>query len=207
MSLIWKSRLIISSQLYLESSPIESLLHYAWDHVYYVQVIYSQIEISNPFYVIYFMPAWFEGWQICVDTTLIIGFTYVVCKHDGIIGRVDADMWSLSTVQIVIASQKVREKASGLPHMFDQVFRNVERYKLVHVRNRCRIVWVVSMYTCHSQWIFSVFRLQPLFAFMSSTTVSWINCCASEHFLNPVRLPLGGPWWQADRGMALTAVE
>jgi hypothetical protein len=38
----------------------------------------------------------------------------------------------------------------------------VERYKLVHVRNRCRIVWVVSMYTCHSQWIFSVFRLQPL---------------------------------------------
>ncbi len=46
----------------------------------------------------------------------------------------------LSTVQIVIASQKVREKASGLPHMFDQVFRNVERYKLVHVRNRCHIV-------------------------------------------------------------------
>jgi hypothetical protein len=23
---------------------------------------------------------------------LIIGFTYVVCKHDGIIGRVNADM-------------------------------------------------------------------------------------------------------------------
>ncbi len=46
----------------------------------------------------------------------------------------------LSTVQILIASQKVGEKASGLPHMFDQVFRNVERYKLVHVRSRCRIV-------------------------------------------------------------------
>ncbi len=30
--------------------------------------------------------------QICVDTTLIIGFTYVVCKHDEIIGRVKADM-------------------------------------------------------------------------------------------------------------------
>jgi hypothetical protein len=83
----------------------------------------------------------------------------------------------------------------------------VERYKLVHVRNRCHNVWVVSMHTCHSKWIFSVFRLQPLFAFMSSTTVSWINCCASEHFLNPVRLPLGGPWWQTERGMALTAIE
>jgi hypothetical protein len=31
-------------------------------------------------------------WQICVDTTLIIGFTYVVCKLDEIIGRVNADM-------------------------------------------------------------------------------------------------------------------
>jgi hypothetical protein len=31
-----------------------------------------------------------------------------------------ADVYQ-STVQIVIASQKVREKASGLPHMFDQV--------------------------------------------------------------------------------------
>ncbi len=30
--------------------------------------------------------------QICVDTTLIIGFTYVVCKHDEIVGRVKADM-------------------------------------------------------------------------------------------------------------------
>ncbi len=30
--------------------------------------------------------------KICVDTTLIIGFTYVVCKHDEIIGRVNADM-------------------------------------------------------------------------------------------------------------------
>ena len=28
----------------------------------------------------------------------------------------------LSTVQIVIASQKVREKASGLPHMFGLSF-------------------------------------------------------------------------------------
>ncbi len=57
-----------------------------------MQVIYSRVGTSSPFYVTYFMLALFEGWQICVDTALIIGFTYVVCKHDGIIGRVNADM-------------------------------------------------------------------------------------------------------------------
>ncbi len=39
-----------------------------------------------------------------------------------------------------IASQKSQRKASGLPHMFDLSFKNVEGYKLVHFRNRCRIV-------------------------------------------------------------------
>ncbi len=57
-----------------------------------MQVICPHVGSRHPFYVIYFMLALFEGWQICVDTTLIIGFTYVVCKHDEIIGRVKADM-------------------------------------------------------------------------------------------------------------------
>ncbi len=133
-------------------------------------------------------------WDPCSDLTLFY------------LSLIGVDV-RLSTVQIVIASQKVKEKQGDCRMSLVKVFRNVKRYKLVHVRNRCRNVWVVSMHTCHSKCIFSVFRLQPLFAFMSSTTVSWINCCASEHFLNPVRLPLGGPWWQAERGMALTAVE
>jgi hypothetical protein len=65
--------------------------------------------------------------MICIDTALIIGFTYVVCKHDGIIGRVNADMWSVFWFNFIlfifdqgrcvpkyssdsIASQKVKEK-------------------------------------------------------------------------------------------------
>jgi len=42
-----------------------------------VQVTYSCVGSSNPFCVIYFIPACFEGWQICVDTTLINEFTYI----------------------------------------------------------------------------------------------------------------------------------
>jgi len=35
------------------------------------------VESSDPFCIIYFMPAWCEGWQVCVDTTLINEFTYL----------------------------------------------------------------------------------------------------------------------------------
>ncbi len=63
------------------------------------------------------------------------------------------------------------------------------------------------MYTCHFKQIFFCFQASTAFAFMSSTTDSWINCCASEHRLNPVRYPLGGRWRQTERGMALTAIE
>jgi hypothetical protein len=76
------------------------------------------------------MLAWFEGWQICVDTTLIIGFTYVVCKHDEIVGRVKADMWSVFWFNFISfmldearcvpdyssdsnASQKLKKKQAG----------------------------------------------------------------------------------------------
>ncbi len=144
-----------------------------------MQVIYSHVGNSNPFYVVYFMLAWFEGWQICVDTTLIIGFTYVVCKHDEIIGRVKAHMWSVFWFNFMSftfepgqmyawvqsdsnASQKSKKKQADCRICLSWVLRNVKGYKLVHVRNRCRNVWVVSMYTCHFKWIFSVFRLQPL---------------------------------------------
>ena len=33
-----------------------------------------------------------QGGRSVLTRRLIIGFTYVVCKHDGIIGRVNADM-------------------------------------------------------------------------------------------------------------------
>ncbi len=33
-----------------------------------------------------------RGGRSVLTRRLIIGFTYVVCKHDGIIGRVNADM-------------------------------------------------------------------------------------------------------------------
>jgi hypothetical protein len=36
-----------------------------------------------------------RGGRSVLTRRLIIGFTYVVCKHDGIIGRVNADMWSV----------------------------------------------------------------------------------------------------------------
>ncbi len=85
----------------------------------------------------------------------------------------------------------------------------MEGYKLVHVRNRCRIVWVVSIYTCHKTMDLVCFQASTAFAFMSFTTVSWINCCASA-----VRTPfesrpvtVGRYWWQTERGMALTAIE
>jgi hypothetical protein len=46
----------------------------------------------------------------------------------------------LSTVQIAIASQKVKEKQTDCRICLVYVFKNVERYKLVHVGNRCRNV-------------------------------------------------------------------
>jgi hypothetical protein len=140
-----------------------------------------------------------RGGRSVLTRCLIIRFTCVICKHDGIIGRVNMDMWSVSWFYFILfifnqnwcmsgyssdsnRKSKSQRKASGLPHTFGLSFRNMERYKLVHVRNRCCNVWVVSLYTCHNNWIFSVFRLQPLFAFMSPTTVSWINCCTFEPF-------------------------
>jgi hypothetical protein len=43
----------------------------------------------------------------------------------------------LSTVQTVIASQKVKEKQADCRISLVQVFRNVEKCKLVHVGKRC----------------------------------------------------------------------
>ena len=146
-----------------------------------MQVTYSCVGVSSPFYVIYFMLAWFEGWQICVDTTLIIKFAYI-CLYVNMMrigGCVNADMWPVFWLILFLfifdlgryvpeyssdsnASQELKKKQAGVPHMIELSLRNVKGYKLVHVRNRCRIVWVVSMYTCHFKWIFSVFRLQPL---------------------------------------------
>jgi hypothetical protein len=38
------------------------------------------------------------------------------------------------------ASQKLKKKQAEVPHMFELSFGNVKGHKLVHVRNRCRIV-------------------------------------------------------------------
>ena len=144
-------------------------------------VIYSCIGVSSPFYVVYFMPAWFEGWQICVDTTLIIKFAYI-CLHVNMMrigGCVNADMWPVFWLILFLfifdlgryvpeyssdsnASQELKKKQAEVPHMIELSLRNVKGYKLVHARIECRIVWVVSRYTCHFKRILSVFRLQPL---------------------------------------------
>jgi hypothetical protein len=38
------------------------------------------------------------------------------------------------------ASQELEKKQAEVPHMFELSLRNVKGHKLVHVRNRCRIV-------------------------------------------------------------------
>ncbi len=106
------------------------------------------------------------------------------------------------------ASQKLKKKQADCRICWSWVLRNVKGYKLVHVRNRCPIVWVVSMYTVHvilnGSFLFSGFNRFCIYVIYYC---SWINCCASEHLLNPVWYPLGGLWWQTERGMALTAIE
>ncbi len=146
-----------------------------------MQVIYSCIGVGSSFYVIYFMLACFEGWQICVDTTLIIKFAYI-CLYVNMMrmgGCVNADMWPVFWLILFLfmfdpgryvpdyssdsnASQELKKKQAEVPHMIELGLRNVKGHKLVHVRIECRIVWVVSRYTCHFKRILSIFRLQPL---------------------------------------------
>ncbi len=88
-----------------------------------------------------------RGGRSVLTRRLIITFTYVVCKHDGIIGRVNTDMWIVSWFYFILfifnrnrcvsghssdsncksKSQKKSQKASGLPHMFG--FKFLEMWK------------------------------------------------------------------------------
>ena len=65
-------------------TPVIVIIFYSSYHprimhkIMYIRASYSFcVGSSNPFCVIYFMPAWYEGWQICVDTTLINEFAYI----------------------------------------------------------------------------------------------------------------------------------
>ncbi len=80
-----------------------------------------------------------RGGRSVLTRGLIIRFTYVVCKLDGIIGRVNADMWSVFWYYFILfifsqnwcvsgyssdsnCNSKSQRKASGLPHMFGLSF-------------------------------------------------------------------------------------
>ncbi len=83
-------------------------------------------------------------------------------------------------------------------------------HKLVNVRNRCRNVWIMLLsYTyiiVSRSFLFSGFN-RILYCLQLSTDVDWIKCCAFKQFHFRVPLPLGGPWRQAERGMALAAIK
>jgi hypothetical protein len=65
----------------------------------------------------------------------------------------------LSTVQISNASQRLKKASGSAAYDLVKFKKCNEGYKLVHVRNRCR------------KRNFSVFRLQPFCAFMSSMLI------------------------------------
>ena len=146
-----------------------------------------------------------------------------VCKHDGRGGCVNADMWPMFWLSLFLfifdpgryvpeyssdsnASQKLKKSKRKCRICLSWILRNAKGYKIVHARIECRIVWVLSRYTCHFKRIFSVFRLQPLCIYVIYAN-SWIN----TERPSIVWIRSGNHWavrrWQTGRGMALTAIQ
>jgi hypothetical protein len=82
-----------------------------------------------------------------------------------------------------------------------------EGYKLVHVRNRCRIVWICEEYTCclYGSFLFSGFN--RFMHFLSTYANSWIKIAARQNIIwirfgnrRAVRRRM------TEAGMALTAI-
>ncbi len=73
-------------------------------------------------------------------------------------------------------------------------------------KNRCRIIWMYEEYTCYLYGLFSVFRLQPLYAFFMSTHAnSWIKVAARQNIIW-IRFSNRRAVRRAEAGMALTAI-
>ena len=59
----------------------------------YAQVIYPMLRVVARSMIIYLCSLDKKGGRICIDTTLVNGFTYIcLCEHDEIIGCVKADV-------------------------------------------------------------------------------------------------------------------
>jgi hypothetical protein len=102
---------------------IESLPRYAYDHVYHVQVFILELRLVVRSMLFILCSPDLRCGRSVLTQRLIIGFTYVVCKHDGMWicdPCSDLTLFYLSLtviyVQYVeyssdrIASQKVKEK-------------------------------------------------------------------------------------------------
>ncbi len=116
------------------------------------------------------------GWQICIDTAsyhqvyMCCVQTWWKCRscEYGYVIRVLILLLFIyyltgidecqATVQKVIISQKSK-KIKRISAYDWYEFSWIGMHKLVQVRNRCRNVWIMSLYIYHSKRIFSVFRL------------------------------------------------
>ena len=82
-----------------------------------------------------------------------------------------------------------------------------EGYKLVHVRNRCRVVWICEEYTCYLYGSFLFSGFNRFVHFMSTYANSWIKIAARQNIIwirfsnrRAVRRR------RTEAGMALTAI-
>ncbi len=113
----------------------------------------------------------------------------------------------LCTVQIAMQVKSWRKASGSAAYDWVKFEKCNEGYRLVHVRNRCRIIWVVSRYTCHFKRILSGFQASTALCIYVIYANSWINTARP----NIVWIQSGNPWavrrWQTERGMALSAIE
>jgi hypothetical protein len=58
-----------------------------------------------------------------------------------------------------------------------------EGYKLVHVRNRCRVVWICEEYTCYLYGSFRFSGFNRFVHFMSTYANSWIKIAARQNII------------------------
>ncbi len=101
------------------------------------------------------------------------------------------------------SNYKSKSKKSKRISAYDWYEFSLSRmHKLVHVRNRCRDVWIMYWVTyiiVSGSFLFSGFN-RILHCLRLSTDVDWIKCCAYKPFHLRVPLPPGGPRRQAERG-------
>ncbi len=95
-----------------------------------------------------------------------------------------------------------------MPHIIQlSLIKCNEGYKLVHVRSRCRIVWICEEYTCYLYGSFLFSGFNRFMHFMSTYANSWIKIAARQNIIwirfgnrRAVRRR------RTEAGMALTAI-